>query len=288
MKYQTRTAFGQSENIGIYALAETVNDLAAQGDGMPRISARILLPVSGEKSHMHAIKKRLERCCRERGICVDGISADRCAGVSQYMVSVTGACLSPKGQERCGGMMRAGQDIVLAGRTGASGTLRIAEERGAELEKRFSSVFLAEIGHYRDDLFALEEIAAARADGASAVCQIGGGGIFAALWRLSKQAGTGLDTDLKKMSISQETVEICEYFRLNPYQLTSTGSFLAVSDHGEILAEALRRMGAEASVIGSLTDNHDKIIRNGEDRRFIDRPAPDEYNKLFMEDVKYE
>lgn len=185
-------------------------------------------------------------------------------------------------------MMRAGQDIVLAGRTGASGTLRIAEERGAELEKRFSSVFLAEIGHYRDDLFALEEIAAARADGASAVCQIGGGGIFAALWRLSKQAGTGLDTDLKKMSISQETVEICEYFRLNPYQLTSTGSFLAVSDHGEILAEALRRMGAEASVIGSLTDNHDKIIRNGEDRRFIDRPAPDEYNKLFMEDVKYE
>ena len=34
-------------------------------------------------------------------------------------------------------------------------------------------------------------------------------------------------------------------------------------------------------MIGSLTDNNDKVIHNGEDVRYIDRPAPDEMLKLF-------
>ena len=33
-------------------------------------------------------------------------------------------------------------------------------------------------------------------------------------------------------------------------------------------------------LIGRLTDNNDKIIQNGEDIRYIDRPAPDELMKI--------
>ena len=50
---------------------------------------------------------------------------------------------------------------------------------------------------------------------------------------------------------------------------------------GEALAEALNHSHIQASVIGSLTDNNDKVIHNGEDVRYIDRPAPDEILKLF-------
>ena len=35
-----------------------------------------------------------------------------------------------------------------------------------------------------------------------------------------------------------------------------------------------------AAVIGELTNNNDKIIQNGEDIRYIDRPAPDELEKI--------
>lgn len=86
---------------------------------------------------------------------------------------------------------------------------------------------------------------------------------------------------MKAISILQETVEVCEHFRLNPYQLTSVGSFLMVTDRGEELCEKLVGQGIKASLLGHITDNNDKIIRNGEEIRYIDRPAPDEIFKIF-------
>ena len=62
--------------------------------------------------------------------------------------------------------------------------------------------------------------------------QVGEGGIFAALYRLAKEADTGLVVDLKAMPVRQETIEICEYYKLNPYQLASTGNILMICDDG--------------------------------------------------------
>lgn len=285
MIYKTRTAFGQSENIGIYALVSVINELAAKGARTWRISIKLLLPLYGQKPHMYEIEKRIKRFCRERGLKIDDICVEKHVCVTQYAAIVTGIASAPREQEWYRETMRAGQDIVLVNQVGIEGTLRIMEEREIELRKRFAPSFLAGIEGFRDVIFTPGKLDAAKAGGASFICQIGEGGIFAALWRLSEKAGTGLETDIKKMSIRQETIEICEYFRVNPYQLSSVGSFLVLADHGELLAEAFLREGTEAAVIGSLTDNNDKIIRNGEDRRFIDRPAPDEFNKIYMEEA---
>lgn len=54
-------------------------------------------------------------------------------------------------------------------------------------------------------------------------CRISEGGIFGALWEMADGAGIGLDVALKRIPIQQETVEICEFFGVNPYQMLSTG-----------------------------------------------------------------
>ena len=41
--------------------------------------------------------------------------------------------------------------------------------------------------------------------------------------------------------------------------------------------------GIPVSMIGYFTDNNDKIIRNGEEIRYIDRPAPDAVYSIFSE-----
>ena len=79
----------------------------------------------------------------------------------------------------------------------------------------------------------------------------------------------------------QETIEVCEHYRLNPYQLTSVGSLLMVTDDGEALTDALRSHQIQAVVIGKMTDNNDKILHNGDEIRYLDRPAPDEILKIF-------
>lgn len=285
MLYKTRTAFGQSENIGIYALVSAVNELMAEGVDVPQISVRYLLPLHGQKPHLYEMKKRTNRFCREQGLKVEEICWEKNACVSRYGAVATAAGLAPEEQEWYRETMRAGQDIVLVNQVGIEGTLRIMEEKGDDLKKRFSPAFLDGIAGFRKEALISGWLDEARNIGVSGMCQIGEGGIFAELWRLAEETGMGLDTDIKKMPVRQETIEICEYFRLNPYQLSSAGSFLVTADHGEALADMLLQRGVEAAVIGSLTDNHDKIIRNGEERRFIDRPAPDELNKIFMEET---
>ena len=91
---------------------------------------------------------------------------------------------------------------------------------------------------------------------------------------------------MKKLSILQETVEVCEYYRFNPYQLTSTGCLLITTDEGEALADELKQNGIAASVIGKMTDNNDKMLHNGEEVRYIDRPAPDEILKIYRGGIK--
>lgn len=49
--------------------------------------------------------------------------------------------------------------------------------------------------------------------------------------------------DLKKIPIRQETVEICEYFDVNPYGLISSGMMLMASADGNALVLALQEAG---------------------------------------------
>lgn len=282
--YKMRTAFGQSENIGIYALQSVINELAAEGGVDFYVNVKLLRPYGSQKAHMYAVEKKIKGLCRDKGVHLDAFYEDMQAGISHHMVIVAGISIPPKEQEWYRETMRAGQDIVLTKWAGMEGMLRIAEEKKEELEKRFAPVFLRQIEDFGKEVCALREIDIAKNVGVTAIREAGEGGIFAALWRLAKEARTGIAVDLKKISVLQETIEVCEYYHLNPYQLASAGSLLIVTDNGSFLTESLLADGLEASLIGRLTDNNDKIIKNGEEQRYVDRPAPDELNRIFMED----
>ncbi len=282
--YKMRTAFGQSENIGIYALQSVINELAAEGGADFCVNVKLLRPYGSQKAHMYAVEKKIKGLCRDKGVHLDAFYEDMQAGISHHMVIVAGISIPPKEQEWYRETMRAGQDIVLTKWAGMEGMLRIAEEKKEELEKRFAPVFLRQIEDFGKEVCALREIDIAKNVGVTAIREAGEGGIFAALWRLAKEARTGIAVDLKKISVLQETIEVCEYYHLNPYQLASAGSLLIVTDNGSFLTESLLADGLEASLIGRLTDNNDKLIKNGEEQRYVDRPAPDELNRIFMED----
>ena len=85
------------------------------------------------------------------------------------------------------------------------------------------------------------------------------------------------------MAVKQETIEVCEYFHLNPYQLTSTGCVLLVTEQGEELADALSKNGTPATVIGHTTKETERVIMNGGEKRYLDRPAQDEFARFFAE-----
>lgn len=306
---ETVTVYGLSPQIGVHALAQTANALAAQGtvfsvcpditedeetdtdiknedmqdthETSASVSVQIAYPEYVFKSRIYKIEKLLKKACKKYNINLVAVQASANPAVQVIAVTVTGIAKAPKEEAWNRETARACRDIVFVGHAGMDGMLRITEEKEQELKTRFAPVFMKQIKSYGQQIFAPKEIEAAKAGGAFVVRQVADGGILAALWNLALELNQGLDLDMKKISILQETIEVCEHFRLNPYQMISTGSFLAVTDNGEVLADALTKMEIPASVIGRTVNNNDKIIHNGEEIRYIDRPAPDELLRLF-------
>lgn len=281
----TMISYGQSKYTGIYALAFVANELWAGGAEEMKVEASVTIPPIVYKSRMNGIMKMLQKTCEEEKICLEKTKGQIASVVSLPEVCVTGAakteeCLPEKRKKE----VSCGQEIILAGWVGMSGMLQAAEEKEKELGQQFSPSFMKKILEHRKELFGKKIIDIIKAEGEEKVTmikQIGEGGLLASLWDVAKETKLGLETDMKRFSILQETVEVCERYRINPYQLSSIGSFLVVADGADVLAEKLREHGVQAEVAGRMTDNHDKIIRNGEEIRYIDRPAPDEIYKIF-------
>ena len=284
----TGVYYGGMRDGAAYGLLTEVNELAAQGVHAGSAEIRIEIPADMDKSRMHSIRnhiaKAMEKLETEDFQLEElHIAGEKCAALRVPQIVITAAGETDQKERIADALLtaRAGQDIVYAGWAGLEGMLRIIGEKEAELRERFTPAFIGQMKAYDSELCGLSKIAVADAMGVSVIGQVSRGGILASLWDLAKDTELGLNLDLKKIAVRQETIEVCEYFRLNPYQLASGGSFLMLTENGEALADALNQKGIQAAVIGQLTDSNDKIIHNGEDMRYIDRPAPDELIKVF-------
>jgi len=175
-----------------------------------------------------------------------------------------------------------GQEIILCGYLGLEGMFAIWQEAKEELSKHFSPSFLQSIEKLKSlqmpitgltDCIALlkeQEISI------KGIFPLGKGGIWAALWRLAEDAEVGLEVELSQMLLKQETIEICEYFRLNPYRLTSTGCFLLVTNEGKALLKKLETIGIRGNKIGHIIEEKRKRVKGKEEIRFIGHRNPDE------------
>ena len=125
-------------------------------------------------------------------------------------------------------------------------------------------------------LSVMPEAATAVKSGVGAMHDVTEGGIFGALWEMAEASGVGLEIDLKKIPIRQETVEICEFFDLNPYKLVSGGAAVMAAEDGNALVHAIRLAGGDATIVGKATDSNDRVLINGDERRFLETTQTDE------------
>lgn len=274
------SVYGSAKSIGIFAMARAVNDIAARGADPIGVDVQIQLPPYAYESRLKAMVEWMEQAAERQNLQILCAKAEVSPAICEAIVHVNAVGTA---EEEIPQKMvaEAGQDIVLAGWIGLEGMLRVAGRKEEELAKRFVPAFLNRIKGMEQELFALEQIWTAREHGASAIYQIGPGGILATLWEAAEAADVGLEADMKKMSIQQETVEICEYFRLNPYQMTSEGSLLIFTQNGEALVQKLQEAGKQAAVIGHTTNRKERVLSGGSERRFLDRPQPDELARIY-------
>ncbi len=171
---------------------------------------------------------------------------------------------------------RPGQDIVLTKWIALEGTAILARRKREQLLKRYPAHLVDEAVGFDRYLSVIPEAAVAVKSGVRVMHDASEGGILATLWELAECSGVGLTIDLRKIPIRQETVEVCEFCEVNPYALASGGCLVLAADHGDSLVEEFARKQIPAAVIGQITDSHDRLIYNAEEKRYLDKPAQDE------------
>lgn len=259
-----------------HLLQRCSNNLAARGAEPIAAMITLLLPETAEEALLKLLMMQAEQAAEEQKLQIAGGQTRVSAAVSVPYAVVTGYGKLPEGQNASGQGGKAGQDIVITKWIGLEGTAMLAQARREQLLERYPAYLVNRAAAFDRYLSVLPEAQTAIRLGASAMHDASYGGIFAALWELAEQAGTGLTVDLKRLPLRQETVEVCECCQVNPYELLSGGSMVIACKDGPALVDALEADGIAAAVAGKLTDSKDRIVCNEEEIRYMDRPRTDE------------
>ncbi len=285
--------FGEQPGVSVTAAA---NNLAAGGAVPQAITVHAVLPPSYEENHLKRAMKEIAQAAEACGMQVICGHTEVSDAVSRPLYQMTGigqVCIEGKDQRLMSGFsgdadsgwtqkkLRPGQALVVTKWIALAGTVALAEAYEEELHARFPLFVTDQAMAWKTKLSVVREAQIASGIDGCAMHDLSQGGIFGALWEMAQRAGVGLEVDLKRIPIRQETVEICEYFDINPYGLYSAGALLIGTAQPEALIQELSGQGIPAAVIGRVTDGNERIIRNGEEVRFLDRPQQEEWYRRF-------
>jgi hydrogenase expression/formation protein HypE len=272
---------GTVHDIGSLSIHVTANDIASAGAEVVGVMLSVLLPEETTEEELKSMMAQVEDVCAKLNIQTIGGHTEITKAVHQPIITVTGVGKVKKDAYITTAGAKPGQDVVVSKWIALEGTSIIAKEKEAELLKKYSQVFINEAKSFGQYLSVVSEAATAVKSGVSAMHDVTEGGIFGALWEIAEASGVGLEIDLKKLPIKQETIEICEYFGLNPYALISSGSMLMTADNGYDLVRNLEKDGIKATVVGKVTSGNDRVLLNEDERRFLEPPKSDELYKIY-------
>ena len=277
----------------IRAIYKSTNNLATAGAEPVAVMLSIILPERASEEKLKKLMDGASQAAAELNIQIAGGHTTVSKYVSEKLAVVTAygtyaqtgaegsrgahtAQTSENGKVYTTKGAKPGQDIIVSKWIGLEGTAILATMKKEEMLARYPEYLIDEAASFDKYLSIIPEAATAMKSGVCVMHDASEGGIMATLWELAESSGVGLHIDLKKLPIRQETVEICEFCDVNPYELLSGGCLVMTAVDGNALVNALEEQNIPAVVVGKITDSNDRIIVNGEEKRYLDKPKTDE------------
>lgn len=296
----TQTMTLPIKKVGYLAVMAAANNLAASGVTPISASISITLPTDAEEASLKEIMKQIEQGCKEWNMEIAGGHTEISPSVKNPVITVTAMgrlIMDDIQQNGMSGQIKFEKsksavqtktterseknfDLVVSKWIGLEGTFIAASEKEKELVTRYPKGMILAAQKFEELLSVAPEAALALKSGVCRMHDMRNGGIFGALWEISRLLDVGLSIDLKKIPVKQETIEICEFFDLNPYTFLSGGSLLMVTEDGETLVSQLQEAGIHAAVIGQTNSGNDKTVTNRDEVRYLEPTMPDEIYKL--------
>lgn len=255
-----------------FAVLRGAGNIAACGGTPVSASAAFILSAEFDEKRLKELTVMVNDACRECGIGLSGGHTELTdnARADLMTVTVTGSC--PKDRLLSLKRAAAGMAVIATKWIAMEETVYLQTEHREKLLERLSESYVAQASEIFGQACILKEARIAAQNGAVAMHDVAGKGIFAALWELSAGSGCGLNIDLRAIPVRQETIEFCELFGINPYEAASAGCMLIVTENPGHMLNALTKEKIPAVLIGYLTEDNDKKLVNNDEIRYLDRP----------------
>jgi hydrogenase expression/formation protein HypE len=192
---------------------------------------------------------------------------------------VVGCCMgvSEKGHYVTSQNAVAGNRLILTKSAGIEGTAILSADRCSQLSQSIRHETLERAQHLSKYISIVEEAILAYNTGhVTAMHDPTEGGVAGGIHELCDASNLGFKVFEEKISVSKETLRICDFFRIDPLQLVASGSLLiSVEAHfADDVVDVLTKNKIAANIIGELHKSPEtrQIVRK--DGRIEELPRP--------------
>jgi hydrogenase maturation factor len=260
------------EHAGYYAVNVNANDVATMGARPRWFMATVLVPPGYPKRQLRNLFEDIDRTCVNLGVCLCGGHTEATAAVTRPLV--VGAMLGtvPKKHLVRPSRVRSGDSLLVTKHLAIEGTAIIARQKKAEVEELLGHrgaararrmLFSPGISVVREALCAVESAPV------HAMHDPTEGGLIWGTRELCLASRRGLEVDLDKVPVCDETSRICDHFGLNPLGLIASGSLLIVISKSNVsrVRSAIEKIGVQCTQIGRVRGEKPVFLRDGKPAR---------------------
>lgn len=271
---------GTAKEIGRLAVHINCNDIASSGVLPLGLLSVILCPENSTEEELETIMEQFTEAARSVNVDILGGHTEITGAVNRFVISCTavGKCLKDKIISASGA--KAGDSLIITKHAGLEGASIIAHEKEEELVQVFGRQTVEEAKSFMNSISVVKDGVTAAEFGVNAMHDVTEGGVLGAVWELCEASGTGAVVFMDKIPIHMATRKICEYYKIDPYRLISSGCMLISAADGDGLVSRLKQEGIDAAVIGKLDDSGRRLMVIDGRAEEIAPPASDELYKV--------
>jgi len=278
---------GSGSHLGRLAVHVCLNDIASSGAEPVGLLLTLLCPENTTRDEIQGILREANETANAMGIEIVGGHTEITTAVNRTIISATAIGKTViKNLVKTSGA-RPGDLIYITKQIATEGTAIIAHDKENELSGYLTLEESAFAKSLMDAISVVPEGKIAALAGASAMHDATEGGILGAIHEVCEASGTGCRIDYHAIEIHSVTQKICDFYKINPLKLISSGSMI-ICISGEAALKMERDLKAENisyACIGTITEGPDKLICFSDSKAdtrcdMIESPEADELYKV--------
>jgi len=271
---------GAIAQIGWLAVNINANDIATFGVKPAFFSSCILLSENADGQIVEAICSQMDKASKALGMAIIGGHCEVTPGLVNPIVIGCAMGIAEKGKYVTAGGAKAGDKLILTKSAGIEGTAILATEHYELLREKVSAELLKSAQKFFEKISVVKEaVLAFETGGVNAMHDPTEGGVLGGIHEMADASNLGVKVFEEKIPIAEETIKICNFFKIDPLQLISSGALLIASKDGfaEKIVQRLREHNIAASIIGEFLPSAAErlIIRKGGAVGALPRPESD-------------